>query len=242
MPRRILTSAVQHAINAFVKNTRDLTVCLLTLTGAGVDALLIMGFNVLTAAQTGNTILLAVAIARGQYETGMAAAASVVSFAMGAAAGTWTLLRWRVPAKWISEIRAALITEWLFLVGLFGVWKIAGKNPSSGMVYALVVLAAFAMGIQSAVIVHLRARTTTYVTGLLTQFTTGIIQQLLSRKIGEKKSIPDPPSKSGWTWLLYAVTATLCGFLFLQIGMYALLLPLAALLTAIVLNPDDHPA
>ena len=49
---------------------------LLTLVGGSVDAMVILGFNVLTAAQTGNTVLLAVAIARGDLVTGASAATS----------------------------------------------------------------------------------------------------------------------------------------------------------------------
>ncbi|MFY8217364.1 MAG: DUF1275 family protein [Chthoniobacterales bacterium] len=54
---------------------RELMVVLLTIAGGSVDAIGIIGFNVLTAAQTGNTILLAVAIAQGKIALGVSAVA-----------------------------------------------------------------------------------------------------------------------------------------------------------------------
>jgi uncharacterized membrane protein YoaK (UPF0700 family) len=55
---------------------RELMMVLLTIAGGSGDAIGIMGFNVLTAAQTGNTILLAVAIAQGKIALGVSAAAA----------------------------------------------------------------------------------------------------------------------------------------------------------------------
>ncbi len=68
-------------------------VLLLAFGAAGVDAVVILGFNVLTAAQTGNTILLATALARGDFATGLSSALSVASYVAGAALGEWVLVR-----------------------------------------------------------------------------------------------------------------------------------------------------
>lgn len=70
---------------------REAIPLLLTLTGAGVDAMVILGFNALTAARTGNTVLLAVAIARGDAVTGLSAAVSVAAFAVGCFLGKFSI-------------------------------------------------------------------------------------------------------------------------------------------------------
>lgn len=77
---------------------------LLILAGAGTDASVILGFNILTAAQTGNTILFAVALARGDFATGLNSGISIFCFVGGAIAGGWLCRRAR-----------ALMTRLLFL-------------------------------------------------------------------------------------------------------------------------------
>lgn len=65
---------------------------------------MILGFNVLTAAQTGNTVLLAVALAQEKLDVGPAAAVSVAAFVVGAAAAELALV---VPIGALLVVAAA---------------------------------------------------------------------------------------------------------------------------------------
>lgn len=229
---------------------RDFMILLLALTGAGVDAAVIMGFNVLTAAQTGNTILLAVALARGQLALGISAAVSVVAYVIGAAMGEFFIVRHSDSRPGPSGIARTLVAEIVFLAGLVFLWHAAGPTPSCAMISALVALAAVAMGMQSAAVRQLHAGpTTTYITGLLTSFTTGMIQWMLAgtNRSGAQptrdnpgssdKSSDDKSWKYGVVWATYVVGAIVSGLLYLHAGEMALLLPIAATATVIALDP-----
>jgi len=158
---------------------QDLIVLLLSLAGGSVDAVMILGFNVLTAAQTGNTILLAVSLAQGRFATGFYAAVSVIGYMVGAAVGELVLVRRRDSASWLSPFGWGLVAELIALCGLFVSWRLAGRNPPVGTSAGLVVFAAVAMGIQSAAVLRLHlGPTTTYVTGTLTTFMTETIRRL----------------------------------------------------------------
>ncbi len=211
-------------------------ILLLALAGAGVDAAMIMGFNVLTAAQTGNTILLAVALARGQFALGASAAISVIGYVAGAALGELFLVR-KSGTK-TSEIAETLLVEAALLGILMVLWRMAGSVPSQTMSMVLVAIAAAAMGIQSAAVRCLHnGPTTTYITGLLTSFTTGMVASLLSRRTNASKPPEDSPWQYGTVWGTYLAGAIVCGLLYLVAGATALLLPITAVLAVIALGP-----
>lgn len=203
-----------------------LIVWALAFCGAGVDVAVILGFNVLTAAQTGNTILFAAALARGDLATGFSAAVSVASYVAGAALGEWVLVRG--PGR---SVRSVLGVEIVLLAGALLVWRVSGA-ASYGAGLAVVALAALAMGAQSAAVRGLHAgATTTYITGVLTNFTTGLVEWLLPRHDhpGAAGKPADPPWRNGSVWVIYFGGAVLNGLLFLRIGELALLVPLTVL-------------
>jgi uncharacterized membrane protein YoaK (UPF0700 family) len=81
-------------------NVRELlVVLLLAVAGASVDAVVILGFGVLTAAQTGNTILLAAHLAQGQFASGLSSAVSVLGYMIGAAVGELVIVGRRDSAS-----------------------------------------------------------------------------------------------------------------------------------------------
>jgi uncharacterized membrane protein YoaK (UPF0700 family) len=149
-------------------------VLLLAIAGGGVDAVMLAAFGVLTAAQTGNTILLGVALGQGRLGAGLAAGISVLGYVVGAGLGELTMEGRRALRNGRPLVARALVAELLLLTGVLVAWRLMGVYPGPGEQSALVALAASAMGIQSAVVVRLHAgATTTYVTGTLTTFTTG---------------------------------------------------------------------
>ena len=96
------TGAAPASAYSFAR--QDLIVLLLSLAGGSVDAAMILGFNVLTAAQTGNTILLAVSLAQGRFATGFYAAVSVIGYMAGAGVGELVIVRRRDSASRLSSV------------------------------------------------------------------------------------------------------------------------------------------
>lgn len=185
--------------------------------GSSVDALLIVGFNVLTAAQTGNTILFAVALARRDYVTGLGSAISIAAFVAGAVCGGWLCRRY--------GSRVALGIELLLLLTAFGTWIVLSMDWGNLVIAG----AALAMGVQSAVIMCIHGQPSTYITGLLTSFAVSL--SAFSRESSQSVAA------QGFVWVLYLGGAVTTGFLFVTWGIVAVLVPIGALTTAAVLLP-----
>lgn len=212
----------------------EATPLLLTLTGASVDAMIILGLNVLTAAQTGNTVLLAVAIARGDAVTGPNALASVAAFAVGCFLGAFSIQRWEHVEKRGGGILPVLVVEMALLTILLLLWRI--EEPVTGVqTFGIVALAAFTMGVQSAAMLHVHGPGTTYMTGMLATFSTGLVGWLSAdwRSARHEAGIPDAaqakarfPWRNGAGWLVYLAGAIVCGSLYLRFGALAMLMPI----------------
>jgi uncharacterized membrane protein YoaK (UPF0700 family) len=180
---------------------------------------MILAFNILTAAQTGNTILFAVSVARGDLITGLSSAISISAFLLGALASGWICRQGRPML--------ALAMEMGLLLAALTIWLPIQGHPESLTVNLLVTLAAAAMGIQSAVTINIHGQPGTYVTGLLTNFAVSVA--------GFSSKESDPPTTQGFVWLLYLFGAIVAGLLFVAVGPLALLVPIAALTAAIIL-------
>jgi len=208
-------------------------VVLLTIAGGGVDAIVIMGFNVLTAAQTGNTILLAVAIAQGKIALGVSAAVSVFAFVTGAALGQ--ILLSSSPPRF--RFACPLGLEAALLLILIAIWQVAEPSNSRTTELTLIACAAAAMGIQSAIILDLHARSTTYITGMLSGLITAMV------RAGMRRHAVQPPvtgNDTAWiagvAWLTYLAAAVVSGLVFLRFGGLSLILPLLAIAWVIGLS------
>jgi uncharacterized membrane protein YoaK (UPF0700 family) len=223
---------------------RDLMLLLLSLAGGGVDAAIILGFNVLTAAQTGNTILLTVAFAERRFATGFNAAVSVIAYIIGSAVGELVIIV-RRNGSWLSPAACGLLAELIPLGALLACWHVAGRNPSPGRIAFLVALAATAMGMQSTAALRIHAGpTTTYVTGTLTTFSIRTMQWLRMKAARQSAARqPDPsttlssregPAIYGLDWLVYAGGAMASALLYLRAHEAALVLPIAAVVAAAV--------
>jgi uncharacterized membrane protein YoaK (UPF0700 family) len=239
-------TAIAPARRGALLSSASTMILLLAIAGAGVDAVMLVAFGVLTAAQTGNTILLGVALGQGQWGTGLAAAISVIGFVVGSAAGELLIEGGRTRSGGAPLIARALVVELLLLILVLAGWRLAGAAAGPGVRDVLVALAAIAMGIQSAVTVRLRAGpATTYVTGTLTTFTTGMIRSLhwggaepseaparlgASHTAGESQR----PWMYGLTWIAYLGSAIVAALLYLELREAALLLPIVAIGLVIV--------
>lgn len=197
---------------------------LLALGAGAVDAVVIAGFQVLTAAQTGNTILFAVALAQGDWRTGIDSGVSVASFLLGALGGALLLAR----AGWC--VARVLAIEVAVLAGAGILWLVRGPHP--GLATDIIGAAAGAMGLQSSVMLHLRASSTTYVTGVLAAFA----RDLASPRATEP-SPARPAFAEGSVWAVYFTGAIVGAWIFGHHGPAALALPLVCLAVAALVAP-----
>lgn len=225
---------------------RELLLILLAVAGGSLDAAMFLGFGVMMAAQTGNTIILADAIAKGRLIASFHSAMSIVGFIVGAATGELILLA--RPSRFHFPIVLSLSAELVLLLGLIGGWCAVGRNPHWAMNATLIAIGALAMGMQSAAVLQTHSGPhTTYITGTLTRFTTKLV-----RKFVKDASAPPPaqvhktrtavmmsrqrPWIYGLTWIVYALGAIGGAVLFLHIGPTALLLPVTAIIGAIAVR------
>lgn len=224
----------------------NLVVFLLAIVGGSVDAIVMLGFHVLTAAQTGNTILLAVAFMQGQFTTGFHAAVSLIGYIVGVVVAEWSFDSEQISLFRFTPVGRTFLAELACLLSLQLCWQMAGHNLFEGLSAVLIVLAAISMGIQSTVVLNIHAGPrTTYVTGTLTRFLTVIIRRFFLAdtvwslaKTVQKANRPRSQSgrhvwRYGITWLFYLVGAFAGGLIFLHNGSDALALPIVAICIAI---------
>lgn len=230
-------------------------ILVLAVAGGSVDAVLILAFNVLTGAQTGNTVLLGVALAQGRLATALGSMVSFVGYVIGAALGEFILIRHDDIWLWTSAVGTVLIAELIPLGCLFVFWRLDGPHPAAQQtIYMLVIYAASAMGLQSAAMLHLHGGpTTTYVTGTVTAFAIKLIRWLrlvetasVSAHGPQQSILMTEPSTVGgpWmyglTWFVYLAGAVVGGLLYLYTGETALLLPIVAIVVVIAAAHHDR--
>jgi uncharacterized membrane protein YoaK (UPF0700 family) len=230
----------------------DLVILLLAGAGSSLDTVLILSFNVLTGAQTGNTVLLGAAIALGRLAAAFDSLISVVCYVIGASIGEFLIVKHR--STWLprSAVSTVLIAELITLNALFVLWHIYGQHPSPKVTSVLIACAATAMGMQSAAMLGIgKVPTTTYITGTLTTFATNLVRWLdssadrpvslreLHLKLTDRCSSVGDSWIYGLTWFAYLAASILTGLLFLHISELALLLPVSLVVLIILLSRHD---
>jgi uncharacterized membrane protein YoaK (UPF0700 family) len=227
----------------------DFMLLLLSVAGGSVDAMNILGFGILTAAQTGNTILLAVSFALGEFAIAFYSGVSVVAYMIGAAAGEIIVVkRHRDPGLW--PVVWTLLAELAPLICFLVLWHLAGHAPATAVAAVLVALSAVSMGMQSAAVKRLHlGPATTYITGTLTTFMTETIRSFSvvqaarpqtygthdpSRAQQSPQEQRNHPFIYGLSWVVYAGGAVAGAMLYLKFEEIALILPIATIVTVII--------
>jgi len=193
--------------------------------------------NVFTSVMTGNLALFGLSLAHESVSQATHTVTAVASYVAGVAISTrisWHAERRSAkPAdeppgeQWPSHMPLLLGTELLLLAGVLAGWEVAGSRPAGGSQFVILVLAACAMGIQSAGVNQLGLGnvSTTYLTGTLTGLITAFAR---------------PDGKPGWRRPLILVGllsgAVLAGVLLATAAWAVPLLPLAGVATATLLG------
>lgn len=173
-----------------------------------VDAVSFLGLGqVLTAAMTGNTVLLGIALGQVEMQAALRSATALLGFFTGVLVGA-SIVEPGSGRIGSPAITVALALELVVLAGLGLVWHlfehaswIEGRLP-------LIAAAGLAMGIQSAIAQRLGVAgvATTYVTGTLTTLGSRLTGWL--RRHGPRCDRVEPsPSLPAWVWLAYGLGA-----------------------------------
>lgn len=155
---------------------------LLSLAAASLDAISYLGLGrVFTAMMTGNTVLLGLALAQGEVFAALRSILALIGFAIGVFVGAIIVERESEPAEWPTAVTAALAFETMILIIFAASFTLFG-NTHQGIVYLLIILSAFAMGVQSAAVRRLGVPgiATTYITGTLTSLMIDLLGWLRS--------------------------------------------------------------
>jgi uncharacterized membrane protein YoaK (UPF0700 family) len=161
---------------------RESMLLLLSLAAASLDAISYLGLGrVFTAMMTGNTVLLGLALAQGEVLAALRSILALIGFAIGVFVGAIIVERESEPAEWPAAVTAALAFETMILIIFAASFTLFG-NTREGIVYLLIVLSAFAMGVQSAAVRRLGVPgiATTYITGTLTSLMVDLLGWLRS--------------------------------------------------------------
>jgi uncharacterized membrane protein YoaK (UPF0700 family) len=176
---------------------------LLALAAGSLDAISYLRVGVFPANMTGNTVLLAVAVAREHGERAAHSATALGGFGLGVAVGVGLMPR--LGGAWPRSAMPALLLETAILA-LLAVESIAGV---AGLRYEEIALAAVAMGAQSSAV------RSSHVSGVTTTYMTGTYMNAIARAVNRLRGVPPtreaPPGLPGAAWVTYAIGALAAG-------------------------------
>ena len=195
--------------------------------------------GVFTSVMTGNIVLGGLAVAQRSVSLASHTAVSITGYIAGVAGGTWIAHGFKASAEASDEnerqasvlpghVNWALFAELILLAGFTVGWEITGARPAGWAQFCLLAVLAAAMGVQSSAVneMGLSHVSTTFLTGTLT----GLVSSLVS----PGKETPQGPRRFG-VLIGLAAGALLSGLLVATAADVVPILPLAALLTTLVL-------
>jgi len=197
---------------------RDVMLVLLAAAAGCVDAASFLGLGqVMTAAMTGNTVLLGLALGQADAEGALRATVALTGFVAGALVGATIVDRGPSGVIWAPAVTAALALELVVLVALALAWHVLEGGPAWSIDYRhpLIAAAGVAMGIQSAAAqrVGVPGVTTTYVTGTLTTMAARLVGWLRSSPAAPGDRVRDigAPWLQASVWIAYGAGAVFAG-------------------------------
>jgi len=196
--------------------------------------------GVFTSVMTGNIVLWGLSAAERSVSLASHTAVSIAGYIAGVALGTWVAHGFKAvgqgkPAD--EEGRASvlpghvnwtLLGELVLLAGLTVGWEITGANPTGWAQFCLLAVTAAAMGMQASAVNEMG------LTHVSTTFLTGTLTGLVSSLASPGKDTPHGSRRFG-VLIGLVVGAGLCGLLVATAADLVPVLPLAALITTLVL-------
>jgi uncharacterized membrane protein YoaK (UPF0700 family) len=164
--------------------TRDLRLMALTFSSGAIDAISFLALGKLfTAFMTGNLVFLGLALeGTGGQDVGNVGS-SLLAFAAGVFLGTRSLARFAGSETWPSYMSLVLGGAAIAQAAVVALWVGVSGEPSGGAITVLIILAALAMGMQSAAVMSLG------VTGVFTTAATATLM-FLNKGAAERSASP----------------------------------------------------
>ena len=196
---------------------RDYRVVLLTVTSGAVNAVSFLALGkVFSSVITGNLVLLGVAATTHSAPEALHAGLGIAGYAAGVLVGAPLAARRSHQAgTWPASVTATLAAELVVLAGFCIGWGLSGGSPHDGGQVALLIVAAAAMGMQSAAVRRLGQMSSTYLTstllGVLAGLATRTRPEGLGRSLGALAAVVVGAlaggilAKSAYAWLPVAV-------------------------------------
>ena len=193
--------------------------------------------GVFTSVMTGNIVLGGLAIAQRSLSLAGHTAVSIVGYIAGVAGGTWIAHSFKAakpaddegPASVLpAHVNWALFAELVLLAALTIGWEITGASPAGWAQFCLLAVAAAAMGVQASAVSEMG------LTNVSTTFLTGTLTALVSSLVRPGQDTPHGPRRFG-VLIGLAAGASLCGLLVAIAADSVPVLPLAALVTVLIL-------
>jgi uncharacterized membrane protein YoaK (UPF0700 family) len=154
---------------------------LLAWAAGNLDAISYLGLGgVFTAMMTGNTVLLGLALGQGHVRAALRSVLALAGFAIGVALGAGIVDEPRRERDWPPAVTVALGVEAAIVAAFSLMWRLWPTERAGGVIYALIVLCAVAMGVQSAAVRRLGVPgiATTYITGTLTSLVADVVARV----------------------------------------------------------------
>jgi uncharacterized membrane protein YoaK (UPF0700 family) len=193
--------------------------------------------GVFTSVMTGNIVLGGLAVAQRSLSLAGHTAVSIAGYIVGVAAGTWIAHGFKTASPPDEEDRASvlpahvnwtLFAELILLAGLTVGWEVTGASPAGWAQFCLLAVTSAAMGMQAAAVKEMG------LTDVSTTFLTGTLTALVSSLVSPGQDTPHGSRRFG-VLIGLAVGAGLCGLLVATAPDGVPALPLAALITTLVL-------
>jgi uncharacterized membrane protein YoaK (UPF0700 family) len=217
---------------------------LLALAAGCVDAVGFLGLGqVFTAAMTGNTVLLGLALGRADMLGALRSTVALLAFFAGVMLGASIARRSPRGPIWSPAVAAALALEIVLLVALASAWHLLeGAVRWVDARFPLIAAAGLAMGVQSAIAYRIGVPgiATTYVTGTLTSLATRLVTRICRHASRSDQAEEAPISRlPAVVWLAYGGGAVFAGAMehwWPSLGLVGIVRwPSAALLLPVVL-------
>jgi uncharacterized membrane protein YoaK (UPF0700 family) len=195
--------------------------------------------GVFTSVMTGNIVLWGLSAAQRSVSLASHTAVSIAGYIAGVAGGTWVAHGFRAAASSSTadegrdsvlpgHVNWALFAELILLAGMTAGWEVTGASPAGWAQFCLLAVTAAAMGVQASAVNEMG------LTHVSTTFLTGTLTALVSSLASPGKETKQGVRRFG-VLVGLAAGAGLCGLLVATAAAVVPVLPLAALVTALVL-------
>lgn len=217
------------------RGTKDLGTAFLAAASGGSDviAFLMLG-HVFASAMTGNTALLGIALSRGDLAGASLPITALASFVLGAIVGSIIYNPNATARRRHATLRGLVGLEVACLAGFALVWQIVG-HPADGFArYGLIMISAFAMGVQgiAAKIINAPGVNTIVFTSTLVAIVLSLTESLLGRR--DSPEIRAATLRQIEAFLAYALGAVIAGLLYWAEFGLLVWVPMAAAIMALI--------